>query len=129
MQDEPGSLAILEGVIQHLAERGIAGLEGRALFEMRVAIRSLELVARSLALTPQSDQAERERLKRLLGADGDLRSLNDALSAAIRSGAMGPDTPGLLDHLCQTSIEKLAVDQPSYGPYRRAIDLRGDQSI
>ena len=32
---------------------------------------------------------------------------------------MGFDTPGLLPHLWQTTLDKLAVDQPGYDSYRR----------
>jgi hypothetical protein len=120
MQDHPAALSILDTVIAHLRERAMPGLEGRALFEMRVTISALELVRRDFALSPASDAAELIRLKALLGQDGDLAALNEALCAAIGAGKMNEKTPGLLEHMRQTSIEKLAVDQPNYSAYRRA---------
>lgn len=121
MQDEPSALAILDNTIRHLRENVIPTLEGRALFEMRVTVSALDLVRREFALKPASDAAELTRLKALLKQDGDLYALNEALCAAIRDGKMDETTPGLLEHLKQTGIEKLAVDQPTYSAYRRAI--------
>jgi hypothetical protein len=120
MQDEPSALAILDNTIRHLRENVLPTLENRALFEMRVTLSALDLVRREIALKPAYDAAELSRLQELLRRDGDLTALNEALCAAIRNGAMDESTPGLLEHLKQTGIEKLAVDQPSYSAYRRA---------
>ena len=61
------------------------------------------------------------RLRELLGEGGDLASLNASLCARIRDGAVDLKTPGLFDHLYKTAVEKLAVDQPNYSAYKRAI--------
>lgn len=121
MQDEPSGLAILVNTIRHLRENVIPTLEGRALFEMRVTVSALELSRREMELKPASDAAEHTRLRALLKQDGDLYALNEALCAAIRDGAMDETTPGLIAHLRATAIEKLAVDQPTYSAYRRAM--------
>lgn len=120
MQDEPTGLAILDNTIRHLRENVIPTLKDRALFEMRVTVSALDLVRREFALKPESDAAELTRLKALMKQDGDLYALNEALCAAIRDGKMDENTAGLLEHLKQTGIEKLAVDQPTYSAYRRA---------
>ncbi len=120
MQDHPSGLAILENTIRHLRENVIPTLSGRALFEMRVTVSALDLVKREFSLKPASDAAEQARLEALLGQTGALHTLNEALCARIRDGAMNADTPGLMAHLRQTSIEKLAIDQPTYSAYRRA---------
>jgi len=124
MQDEPTALAILDNTIRHLRENVIPTLTDRALFEMRVTVSALDLVRREYALAPASDAAERARLTALLKQDGDLYALNEALCAAIRGGAMDETTPGLIAHLRATAIEKLAVDQPSYSAYRRAMQAK-----
>lgn len=122
MQDHPSAAAILTHAIAHLREKTLPTLEGRAQFEMRVTIAALQLVERSLELAPASDAAERVRLTALLGEEGDLDTLNRRLCEAIRTGAMTLSTPGLAAHLRATALEKLAVDQPSYAAYRRALE-------
>ncbi|MBN8608803.1 MAG: protein kinase [Caulobacterales bacterium] len=120
MQDNPPPEQILDIAIAHLRDNVLPTLSGRAVFDMRVTISALELVCRSIVLTPGSDAAERQRLSELLGQDGDLETLNRALCDRIASGALDLQTPGLAAHLRATALEKLAVDQPNYSAYRRA---------
>jgi len=54
-------------------------------------------------------------------SDGALADLNRALAEKIRSGEADLATPGLAEHLWQTTLAKLAVDQPNYGSYRREM--------
>ena len=42
---------------------------------------------------------------------------NLALAAAIADGRLGPADPALLAHLWQTTLDRLAVDQPGYASY------------
>ena len=121
MQDDPSPLAVLDAAIGHLRENVLPKLDTRGQFEMRVTMSALSLVRRTLALTPESDAAEVLRLRELLGEGGDLASLNASLCARIRDGAVDLKTPGLFDHLYKTAVEKLAVDQPYYSAYKRAI--------
>lgn len=122
MQDEPSAAAILDIAIAHLRDNLAPSLDGRARFDLRVTINALGLVRRTLELTPRSDAAERARLEALLGEAGELETLNRKLCARIREGTMDLSTPGLGEHLRATALEKLAVDQPSYPAYRRAIE-------
>jgi hypothetical protein len=78
-------------------------------------------VTRQLELVGNSDAAEAARLKQLLGTDGSLIELNTALSEKIASGEVDLQTPGLRDHLWQTTMDKLAVDQPNYASYKREL--------
>jgi hypothetical protein len=55
-------------------------------------------------------------------ASGSLEELNRLLSARIASGAMDFQTPGLTEHVWQTTMDKLAIDQPNYASYRRERD-------
>lgn len=121
MQDQPDSLAILKLIVAHLRDKLVPELQGRMAFEMRVVVSALELIIRELTLKPTSDSAEISRLESLLGQQGDLYTLNQKLCDAIASGAVGLDTPGLIDHLRATAMEKLAVDQPKYSSYQRAL--------
>ena len=122
MQDDPSAIAILDAAIGHLRENVLPGLDPRAQFEMRVTLNALSLVRRTMALTPASDAAELARLKALLGEDGDLATLNARLAERIRDGSFDASNAELMAHLLATSIEKLAVDQPSYSAYKRATE-------
>lgn len=113
MQDPPSIAAIRELVSQ-------TG-ETRTKFEERLAAAALELVARAEALAPASDVAERERLIALLREEGDLAELNRRLGAQIRDGAPELCALALKAHLRATTMEKLAIDQPTYAAYRRAL--------
>lgn len=121
MQDQPDAAAIVACVNDFLRETVLPQLSGRTAFDLRVSINALELVGRELMLSPASNAAEAERLRSLLGRPGDLLSQNRDLAAALAQGTAGPETPGLMDHLRATAIEKLAVDQPKYSSYRRAL--------
>jgi hypothetical protein len=78
----------------------------------------IDIARRQIALGPEADAAECERLRALLHADGDLESLNRLLCERIRTGVLGPDAAGLAGHLWQTTLDKLAIDQPGYAAGR-----------
>lgn len=121
MQDHPSAADVLAQAIGHLRDEVAPSLEPRAQFELRVTISALQLVQRTLTAQAASDEAEMARLEALLGEAGDLETLNRRLAAAIREGAMTLSTPGLAAHLRATAMEKLAIDQPSYAAYQRAL--------
>jgi hypothetical protein len=119
---DPPSLAELVGVVRDFLEsQAMPKLEGRTAFHARVAVNALAIVERQLLLAPEAEQAERERLRALLGRDGELADLNRELCARLRSGELGLHTPGLAEHLRETTLAKLAVDQPKYSGYQRAL--------
>ena len=120
MQDQPSPIELLRAVRSFLQDQAIPRLEGRAAFHGRIAVNALAIVERGLELGPAQDAAERERLQTLLGRSGSLDELNRELCRRIRAGEMGLDTPGLAEHLHETTLAKLAVDQPRYAAYRRA---------
>lgn len=119
MQDEPTPIELIRTVADFLRADVAPQVSGHAAFKLRVALNALDLVVRQLTLEAGSDAAELERLSKLLGRDGSLRERNRALSARISSGEMDAATPGLVDHLWRTTLDKLAVDQPNYAAYRR----------
>ncbi|MBV9533071.1 MAG: hypothetical protein JO283_18890, partial [Bradyrhizobium sp.] len=57
----------------------------------------------------------------LLGMAGPLFELNRALAEKIANGEVDLQTPRLAEHLWQTTMDKLAVDQPNYASYRREL--------
>jgi hypothetical protein len=121
MQDEPTPTELIKAVADFLRNEIAPVIEGHNAFKLRVGINALDLVTRQLALEPASDAAEAARLKRLLGADGSLYELNRALAEKIAGGEADLRTPGLTEHLWQTTLAKLAVDQPNYGSYKREM--------
>jgi hypothetical protein len=58
----------------------------------------------------------------LLGMPGSLGELNRVLAERIAKGEVDLQTPGLSEHLWQTTMAKLAVDQPNYASYKRELD-------
>ncbi len=56
---------------------------------------------------------------------GSLAELNRVLADRIAKGEVDLQTPGLADHLWQTTMDKLAVDQPNYASYRRELGEQG----
>ena len=124
MQDEPTPTELIKAVADFLRHEITPVIKGHNAFKLRVGINALDLVARQLALEPDSDAAEAARLSRLLGMQGSLGELNRALADRIAKGEVDLQTPGLADHLWQTTMDKLAVDQPNYASYRRELERK-----
>src|SRR4030081_636848 len=106
MQDEPTPEELIKAVADFLRNDIAPAISGHNAFKLRVSINALDLVTRQLAL---------EGLSRLLGVQGSLGELNRALADRIAKGEVDLQTPGLAEHLWQTTMAKLAGDQPNYG--------------
>ena len=124
MQDEPTPTELIKAVADFLRNELTPAIGGHNAFKLRVAINALDLVTRQLALEQGSDAAEAERLSQLLGQQGSLRDLNRVLAERIAKGEVDLQTPGLAEHLWQTTMDKLAVDQPNYAAYRRELETK-----
>jgi hypothetical protein len=122
MQDEPTPTELIKAVADFLRNELTPAIGGHSAFKLRVAINALDLVTRQLALEASSDAAEAGRLSQLLGRQGALEELNRVLAGKIARGEADLQTPGLVEHLWQTTMDKLAVDQPNYAAYRREIE-------
>ncbi len=120
MQDQPAAHDLVIAVREFIEQVAMPKLEGHAAFHARVAANALAIVERELAIAPAEDVNEAARLTGLLGHDGSLRELNEALCSKIHDGNISLETPGLADHLWKTTLTKLAIDQPRYAAYRRA---------
>jgi hypothetical protein len=124
MQDEPTPIELTRAVADFLRNDVTPAISGHNAFKLRVAINILDLVTRQLTLADGSDAAEAASLKTLLGIDGVLIDLNRALAEKIAGGEIDLATPGLSEHLWQTTMAKLAVDQPNYGSYKRELERK-----
>jgi hypothetical protein len=125
MQDQPTPTELIKAVADFLRDDIAPVTSGHNAFKLRVAINALDLVTRQLGLEQGSDAEEAKRLPQLLGLQGSLAELNRALAESIAKGAIDLERPGLADHLWQTTMDKLAVDQPNYAAYRRELERKG----
>jgi hypothetical protein len=125
MQDEPTPEELIKAVADFLRNDIAPLISGHHAFKLRVSINALDLVTRQLTLEEGGDAAEAARLSRLLGMQGSLTELNHMLAERIAKGEVDLQTPGLADHLWQTTMDKLAVDQPNYASYKRELGSRG----
>jgi hypothetical protein len=127
MQYDPGPLEILAVVAEFLRGDVAPKLDGATAFQARVAANALEMIAREIDLSPGFRAAAHARLQALLG-DGSLEQLTGELARRIAARELGADTPGLIEHLWETTLAELAVDQPRYAGYRRALELKASAS-
>ena len=128
MQDEPTPEELIKAVADFLRNDIAPEISGHNAFKLRVSINALDLVTRQLALEEASDAAEAARLPQLLGMQGALGELNRVLAERIAKGELDLQTPGLSEHLWQTTLAKLAVDQPNYASYKREIGTTRNES-
>lgn len=121
MQDEPRPDELVKAVADFLRNDIAPQISGHAAFKLRVAINALDLATRQLALSGDSDAAELHGLTMLLGVHGTLPDLNRDLAARLKDGSVDLTTPGVKEHLWETTMAKLAVDQPNYAAYKREL--------
>ena len=125
MQDEPTPTELIKAAADFLRSDIAPQISGHNAFKLRVAINALDLVTRQLDLEEGGDAAETARLTQRLGMQGSLLELNRVLADRIAKGEVDLQTPGLADHLWQTTMDKLAVDQPNYASYKRELGREG----
>jgi hypothetical protein len=125
MQGQPDRAELLEAVANFIRNDALPNLEGRPAFLARVAANAVDIVRRELEQGQENDAALQERLAALLERDGDLNSLNEELCDRIAHGGLTLETPGLADYLWDLTMREIAVDQPKYASYRRALEQAG----
>jgi hypothetical protein len=119
VQDKPTAVELLRVIREFVETQAMPRLEGRTAFHARVAVNALAIVERELEQGPAAADAERARLRALLGRDGTLDELNRELCRRIRAGEVTAESPDLRAHLWETTVAKVAIDQPSYAAYRK----------
>lgn len=120
MMDQPSALELVTAVKEFIENHAMPQLMGHTAFHARVAANALGIVARELEFGPKSGAEELHRLEDLLGMKGTLEELNRELCRRIRTGDIGMTTPGLGAHMRATTIDKVAIDQPSYSGFKAA---------
>ena len=86
----------------------------RATFLARVADNARATLERETARGPMAEAAAVDRMRALLGADGDFDTLNAELCARLRDGRLSPLDPMVLAHLKASVVDQIAIDQPGY---------------
>jgi Domain of unknown function (DUF6285) len=121
MQDEPTPIELTKAVANFLRNDLTPMISGHDAFRLRVAVNILDLVTRQLMLEERSEAKEVERLSSLLGMTGSVVELNRVLAERIAKGELDLSSSGLAEHLWQTTMDKLAIDQPNYASYKREL--------
>ena len=124
MLDQPHGADILAAVSRLLRDTLMPRLPPEIVFQARVAANALDLVAREIRFGETVEQEALARLKTLLGRDGSLPELESELSLRIRNGELDLQSEGLAEHLWQTTLAKLAIDQPNYASYKRELERK-----
>lgn len=120
----PPAEVLLDAAADYLDLELRPSMEGYHAFQLRVCVNVLRLVARELRLGPAADARARASLIALLGgvadadadeqAQADAPALDNALRAAMASGALPLDSPALLAHLRDGLRDALAIHNPRW---------------
>ncbi len=117
MMDQPSALELVTAVREFIEKHAIPQLQGHTAFHARVAANALAIVGRELEQGADADTNEHDRLKQILGTDGTLERLNRELCRRLRANEISFDQPNLAAHLVETTLAKVAIDQPTYSGF------------
>jgi hypothetical protein len=126
MSSSPDPDEILAAAALLVRDELLPALSGELAFKARLLANALDLVRRQWVQTTTEDPAkaaqEDARLRLLAGGAADTQADPQAeLVRRIATGSLSPDDPRLLDHLWQTTLSRIAVDQPHYASYRAEV--------
>src|SRR3954469_2836324 len=111
---QPDASALLDAAIDYLERELLPTLAGYHRFQCRVTVNLLGQVRRAMPPAPGEADAERPRLIALLAHPGERDALSRELAARIRAGELALDDPALLDHLRQSLVEALRINNPKW---------------
>jgi hypothetical protein len=124
--DLPRVDELVGSVREFLRSDVVPAIDGRTGFLARVAANSLDIVARELQWGGEHRNLEWIRLRNLLGVDGTLGELRLLLAEGLRDESVALDADGLLDHLRQTVVNQVLIDQPTYPGCIAALGFDAD---
>lgn len=127
--NRPTAAELIEAVREYLERKVQPGLTGAAVYENVVAINALKILAREAETGARSLAQEHDRLSRLLGSDASVMELNSELCTRIAAGDFDARRGELFGHLYRSTLDKLAVDNPRYAAYRRALARTGSNQV
>lgn len=117
----PTAPELIDAIKDFLREDVAPHLKDKTAFNLRVVMNLLETLKREQLLGAAASVRNLQGLRDLVGHDGSEEDLTADLSAMIRDGRMPIDSPLLHDHLWQTTLDRVAIDNPTYATYVRAI--------
>ena len=120
--DIPRTDELLVSVRDFLRNDVMDETTGRANFLSRVAANSLDIVLRELSLGPMHQSLELKRLQALFQSKESLDALKWQLVTQLRDKQISLDNDALQNHLRQTVVNQVAIDQPKYSGLRNALD-------
>jgi hypothetical protein len=120
--NSPTSVELLAAVQEFLRAHVLPQLTGSDKYHLQVSLNALAILAREFATAGALDDAEQARLHNLLGFSGTLEEGNRALCARITERKLTYRDNRLMDHLWQTAIGKMSIDNPRYATYVNAIE-------
>lgn len=114
LHDRPTAAELVAAVREYLERDVMTATEGRVAFHARVAMNVLGMVERELELGAAQDTEEHDRLVALLGRDGTVRELTEALARGIRDDSLDVPWSDLIASVRDTVRAKLEVANPRY---------------
>jgi hypothetical protein len=120
--DMPRADELLVSVRDFLRKDVMSQTDGRTNFLARVASNSLDIVARELLLGPGARAGELSGLRRLFnaGKGETIADLRWRLVNELRDGTLSLNDAGLKEHLRNTVVNQIAIDQPRYSGFTRS---------
>lgn len=114
LHDRPTAAELVAAVREYLERDVMTATEGRVAFHARVAVNVLGMVERELEVGASQDAEEQARLVALLGREGTVRELTEALATGIRDGSLDVPWSELVESVRGTVRAKLVVANPRY---------------
>lgn len=124
--DLPRVDELLESVSGYLRSEVVPAMDGRTGFLARVAANSLDIVGREMEYGAEARRLEANRLRNLLGVDLPLGELRLLLAEGLRDGTVALDADGLVEHLRNTVVNQVLIDQPTYPGCIAALGFDAD---
>jgi hypothetical protein len=113
-QSMPSAPVLLTAAVKYLEQELLPTLTGYHRFQTRVTANVLNIVRRELELRGSHAAAERERLRAILGHDGEVEALRDELCELIRGGAIDLEDPDLRACVRQSLADALGINNPRW---------------
>jgi aminoglycoside phosphotransferase (APT) family kinase protein len=119
--DMPRIDELVTSVRDYLRDDVMKATKGRTQFLARVAGNSLDVVLRDLAVGEKHRGRQLQRLRELLGENGDLETLRRSLVRRLRENDIALDHPGLAEYLREAVVNQVTIDQPTYSGLKTAL--------
>ena len=110
----PDAATILKAAIKYLEEELMPTLNGYHRFKTRVTANAINIVRRELEMRAKQAEAERTRLAKIMGHEGEVETLSRELAERIRAGGIAIDDPALRAHIKQSLADALAINNPKW---------------